>query len=315
MRIAKTFLVLGAFLAVTGCEKKDQVAKPETVVGVDPAREATASGITVKLLEPGAEPRQALRYDFSKVKKQKVEMIMDMAMDVEIGPVHQSPKIPPIRMEIQVTPKKVSGTGDLRYEFELTDAAVIDAGSADPEVAKVMEAELAKTKGLSGWAEVSARGFTKKADVNIPPGATPQLRDLVGKMKSQIEQMSAPLPEEPVGIGARWEVTQPISNEMLELNQVAIYTLKEFKDGVATMDISLKQTAQSQDIGSGMPAATARLTSLESSGSGTSQVDLEQLVPRADVQISTTMTVDIRAQGQQQTMKTKIDIKMKIRPE
>ncbi len=319
MRSVKMLLAISAMLALVACEKKaeKQEAKTPAASTGQPAEKAPAgTNIVVKLVDPGAEPRQELRYDFSGAKKQVVVMTMDMTMGMELGAIKQPPtKLPPVHMDMVVEPKSVSDAGVLRYEFEMTRAEVVAGPDADPNVVQAMKTEMDKTKGMKGWADVNQRGFTLAADVKVPPGAGPQLRDLLDKMKSQIEQMSAPLPVEPVGKGAKWVVTQPIKNEMLKFNQQATYTLADLEGSLATLKIDIVQDAPPQNIDApGMGGATARLTSLDSTGKGTSKVDLKSLVPVADVSTSLTMNVDIRAQGQQQTMKTTIDIEMTTRP-
>lgn len=324
MRGVKVLVAISAMFALVACEEKaakkegkKQAASTGQATDRAPAAEADGgSKIVVKLLEAGAEPRHKLRYDFSGAEKQVVLMTMDMTMGMELGAIKQPrTKLPPVHMDMVVNPKKVSDEGVLRYEFEMTRAEVVAGPDADPNVVQAMKTEMDKTKGMKGWADVNQRGFTLAADVQVPPGAGPQLRDLLDKMKSQIEQMSAPLPEEPVGKGAKWVVTQPIKNDMLKFNQQATYTLADLEGSLATLEIDIVQDAPPQNIDApGMGGATARLTSLDSTGKGTSKVDLKKLVPVAEVSTSLTMNVDIRAQGQQQSMKTSIDIEMTTRP-
>ena len=321
MKTLRFLVVLWAALALAACEEKAdrkpaEKAEKEAPTKLPEGGEGAGTEITVKLVEAGAEPRQALRYDFSAAKKQTVLMTMDMTMGMELGAMKQPPtKLPPVHMDMVIDPKKVSGDGVLRYAFEMTRAEVVAAPDADPNVVRAMKTELDKTQGMKGWADVTPRGFTLKADIEVPPGAGPQLRDLIDKMKTQIEQMSAPLPEEAVGKGAKWVVTQPIKNEMLKFTQTATYTLADLADGVATLEIGIAQDAPPQNIEApGMAGATARLIKLDSSGKGNSKVDLKQLVPEADVSTSLAMEVEIRAQGQQQNMKTTIDIEMTTRP-
>jgi hypothetical protein len=314
-------ILLGALLALVGCEKKMEPAATTKAESGQDQTLATPTGrvpsaITVELLAAGSEPRTALRYDFAGMQKMTVEMVMEMTMGIELGGAGQPPMpLPPVHMDMVIEPKQVSAEGNLSYRFELTDAKVIDSDGADPQVVAAMEAELAKTKGLSGDAEVTPRGFTLKADIRMPPGAGPQVKDLVDKMKTQIEQMSAPLPEEPVGQGASWIVTQPVVSEMLTFTQQATYTLTGLKDGQLDLAIQVKQSAPPQNINApGMGNAAAKLLSLQSTGAGTSQVHLQKLVPRAEISNSMKMEVEIRAGGQQQNMKTSIDIKMVTRP-
>jgi len=322
MRTANELLAVVAVLSLLGCEEKvDEQTAAEKPAAGEAAETTTVStvptAISVELIEPGAEPRRELRYDFSKAETQTFKMIMDMAMAIQVGAMNQPrTELPPVHMVMKVEPQEVTPDGSLRYRFDLTSTGLDESAGADPRMVEAMRAELKKTEGMSGWALVDARGFTKKADISVPAGAGAQLKDLVNRMKNQIEQMSAPLPEKPVGVGARWLVTQPVSNEMLKFSQKATYELKAIEGDVIEMHIDIAQEAPPQDIEApGMGDASARLVALKSGGSGKTVVDLAELVPTSEISTSMSMEVEIRAQGQQQNMTTTIDIDMQILPQ
>lgn len=310
MSASRAILAFGTLMAVSLVFVHGSFAKgPQAQV-------EPTSNITVKVLKAGAQPRKALRYDFASVKPQSLEMVMKMEMAISLGAFSQPPvTVPPVRMGMRIEPEKVLKDGVLRYRFKLDEATVDESPDAAANMVAAMKTALASTKGLSGWAEVTPRGFTRKAEIVVPPKADPQMKDMISKMKQQIQQMSAPLPAEAVGVGASWVVTQPIKTDELELIQTASYTLKSFDDGVAMLDITIKQDAPPQDITSpAMGGATARLVSLKSVGTGTSRVKMHELIPRAQVKIAMDMRVEIDAGGQKQNMRTDLKLETTISP-
>ena len=46
----------------------------------------------------------------------------------------------------------------------------------------------------------------READLKAPPGGSAQMQQSLENLRQSMRQMSAPLPEEPVGKGARWEM-------------------------------------------------------------------------------------------------------------
>ena len=59
----------------------------------------------------------------------------------------------------------------------------------------------------------------------MPPGADAQTRQLMDQMKDSFSSVAAPLPEEAVGPGARWEVKMPIKSQGMTIDQTATYEL------------------------------------------------------------------------------------------
>lgn len=280
--------------------KADDVASPEADAG---------SKTTVKLLEPGAEPRTALRYKFQANRSEEMIMEMSMAMAVEMGDLKQpETSVPGTRMTMTIDGKDVSPEGDLHYEFELTQVEVLSTPSDNPMIVNMMKQQVNSMQGLSGSATVTSRGFAKEAEIKPPPGIDAQTKQFMDNMKQSMNQMSAPLPEEPVGRGARWEVTMPVETPAMKLTQIATYTLSEIQDDKVKFDVAIKQTAPPQDIAA--PGAKVSLESLDSSGTGTIEMQMTNLVPTSNVNLTTTNVVSANGKKIKNTMR----IATKIHP-
>lgn len=321
MRTYGLVWMAAAGLFLSACEKKQE--SPASVEAPGSGTKAVETGsagsgeITVELLEAGDEPRKPLRYKFEEGRKDTMMMEMKMEMELELGGT-KAPKVPlpAMQMAMSIHSKEVSPEGNLRYEFKLDSASVADTPGVSPMVVSSVKSELAKMEGLSGWAEVSARGFTQDAEVNVPAGAGQQLQQVINNMRQQIRQMSSPFPEEPVGKGARWVVHMPIDTPALKLTQKATYELESIEGDTCTMKMDIVQTAPPQEMKTPNmpPGASARLESLASTGSGNMLVDLTKPVPRSDMTAEMKMDSAISAQGQKQDMHMEMKMGVKIWP-
>src|SRR6266478_6824306 len=84
-----------------------------------------ASAPQLKLLEPGAEPRQVLRLHPKPGGKQTLTLTTKMAMDTKLAETQsQAVKLPGMKISLDLTVKTVSGNGDIAYEMVITDASV-----------------------------------------------------------------------------------------------------------------------------------------------------------------------------------------------
>jgi hypothetical protein len=268
---------------------------------------------TVKLLDPGAQPRTPLRYKFQANRTEKMVMEMSMAMAMEMGDQKQpETQMPATRMTMTVNSKEVSPEGDLYYEFEFEQAEVLPEPGANPMMVNVMKQQMSSMQGLSGSATVTSRGFIRDVEIKAPPGIDPQVRQSIDQMRQSMDQMSAPLPEEPVGRGARWQVTMPVETSAMKLTQIATYTLSEIQGDKVKFDITIKQSAPPQDINApgAAPGGKVSLESLKSSGTGTVELQMTNLVPTSNTNIMTTSVFSTN----NQKMKTTMRLGMKIHP-
>jgi hypothetical protein len=268
---------------------------------------------TVKLLDPGAEPRTALRYRFQANRTDKMIMEMSTAVAMEVGDQKQpDTQMPATRMTMTIDSREVSPEGDLHYAFELEQIEVLPDSGANPAVVQAMQAQVSKMLGLSGSATVTSRGFARDTEVKLPPGIDPQARQIMDNMKQSLNQMSAPLPEEPVGLGARWQVTVPLDTPMVKLTQIATYTLSEVQGDKVKLDVAIKQSAPPQEVETPgtAPGVTVSLESLDTSGTGTTELPMTNVVPTSNVNLTTTSVV----LANNQRIKTTMRVEMKVHP-
>jgi hypothetical protein len=187
------------------------------------------------------------------------------------------------------------------------DISVSDQPGGTPEVAEAMKAAFVGIKGLTGTGTVSSRGFSKEVEFKAPAGSNPQARQLMDQMKEFITELVAPLPEEAVGPGARWEAKTPLKSQGMTIDQTATYELVTVEGERLTTKSTIVQHAANQKIQNpAMPGLKMDLTKMVGNGSGERTFDLAHLLPATGtgkVHSETSMTMNMGGQKQPMTMK------------
>ena len=240
---------------------------------------------------------------------------MKMAMETKVGEMEsQAMKMPAMKMTMEVAVKDVSDNGDITYEIVMGDASVSDDPGVMPQVAEAMKAAFAGVKGMSATGTMSSRGLSNGIEFKAPAGSDPQARQLMDQMKDSLSQLAAPLPEEAVGLGAKWEVKMPIKSQGMTIDQTTVSELVSLEGDRLTTKNTITQHAAKQKIQNpAMPGLKMDLTKMAGKGTGERTVDLGKLLPIAgtgDVHTETSMALD--AGGQKQAMTMKMDMNFRL---
>ncbi len=288
-------------------------AAPEKPEAENSAGAQAAVASPIKLLSAGAEPRKVLRLHPKAGDKQSLGVEIKMGMEMEVNGQNQAVKLPAIKMPMEVTVKEVSAGGDITYESIMGEPSLGDDGG-NAQVAEAMKASLGSVKGLTGSGTMSSRGIVKSTQMKVSPGADAQVRQAMDQMKDSLAQMAAPLPEEAVGPGAKWEYTKPIKMQGMTINQTATYELVSTDGENIVNKSSFVQNAANQKIQNpAMPGMNVDLTKMSGRGKGEVKHDLGQLMPaEATVESHSDFSMGVNAGGQKQSMNMKIDLNLRI---
>jgi hypothetical protein len=271
---------------------------------VEPPRPAPAK---VVLLEAGRKPRRALRYELPGSYRDKLGMTIRVGMEMGSGAEAVKIDLPVIRLGMDVT-SAGERSADRVFRFELTDA---DAQAGDKMFASMQDqlvAQMKKAVGAAGTLVVDPRGVNREVNLELPPDMDPQMSESMRWSRQAMEQMSAPLPEEAVGKGARWQVEQLVQLNGLAVVQRTEFELTALKRTRASLKTTITQRADPQIVAlPGVPAGfKAELLSHSGKGSGRIDLDLGRLVPiKSTVRLETETSMRITGQGQVQPMQTR----------
>jgi hypothetical protein len=210
-------------------------------------------------------------------------MAMDMFMRMAVPGQPMELTLPTIEMEMGIEITERLSADEARYRFAMTDARALTRPGVMPGVVDGTQVGLDSAKGMTGTAIMDTRGFNRDATMELPPGLDPQMRQMMEGSMQNLEQMSAPLPAEAVGKGARWELTQRLEQNGMKLDQITAYELVALDGDRLTLSATVTQKADRQTVTT--PAGSAELLELSSTGSGTVDIDLAHLVPTSKVNL------------------------------
>ncbi len=245
---------------------------------------APASHSKVELVTPGAQPRQVLRFKPAVNTIETTTITLNTAMELSVSGLPNGPKstnLPSTLIKMETVVTQIDPNGDVHYKFRYTDADMKGDASIPPGVVNTARTQIKKIVGLSGSLVMDDRGNTKKTTLSIPKGVDAMTRQMLEQSFRSLEQLSAPLPEGAIGVGAQWRALVPVKIYGIMLNQTETYELVSLKDGIATLKVGVEQQAQSQKLTfPGMPkGATATLKSLNTTGQGEIKVRFDRLLP------------------------------------
>ena len=263
----------------------------------------------VKLLEAGAEPRKVFRLQAKPMDTQKSKMTAKISMGISAPEMPgQTMKMPAINMSATVTTKSVTAEGDVNYELVIEEVGVASDSDMPPEVAEGMKSSLAAMKGLVIAGTVTDRYYTKKIEAKIPPGTDAQTREGMEQMKDSFANTEFMLPEEAIGVGAKWEIKEKAKKQGMTIDQVTRHELVSVAGDSFATKSSTTQSAANQKIPNPiMPTLKADMTKMTGSATGTSTADLTKILPSqatSDEQVEINMAINAGGKKQVMTMKT-----------
>lgn len=295
-------------------------AKTESDAGAEqaapPPAPAVATPPTIKLVEPGTAPRRALRYAWKVGAAEYAEVDVKIAASMAVnGKSTPKAELPLIRMTMKIEPSEATPNGDTRVAYETV--GVSTPGAGDPALKKKLETELSSIVGLHGKATISPRGVASDVDFDLPATATPAVRAQLDSLRDSLRSMYVPLPEEEVGMGASWEVTNhvPVSGALMDVQM--LYKVQALDAKSATLGVTSKLSAkpnQPMVLPNVPPQTRASLVALDGTGSGKSVITFAKLTPTAQSKVAMTMSIAVATEGEKVEMKNATDMEMATRP-
>ncbi|MDX2088794.1 MAG: DUF6263 family protein [Kofleriaceae bacterium] len=295
------------FAAILGAS----LVQPAAADRLPDAPVSTVPAPTVKLIDAGKNPTKPLRFTVKKGLKKVVVTTMRMGLEMDLGAGgSQRQDIPVLEMIFDMKVTDVLPNGDIRYEMVFRKPRAVPDAKTPPNVLAAIDDSVKDLAGVKGYSLVSNRGFVKEASFDVPPNAPPTAQQMFKSMEQSFSQLAAPMPEEAVGVGAKWETTTALNANGIAMTQVATNTLVSFAGNKATLDIKLVQTAKPQKITTN--GITADLHSYTANGGGRTHLDLSALMPK-DGSMGMASEMKMGAAGQTIGVKLSLDMKIKMK--
>lgn len=170
--------------------------------GSDQDPNAGAEGVAAsgtKLLEPGADPKAVRKYTFKMgAVDKRVLTIHTSVQQAMAGQTGQAQEIS-MKVSLDLTVKAVKKEG-ATLEMKLTKVDI-------PGIPAQAAPMLASLNGMTGTFDVTPSGDVGEIAVQASPAMRNELAQTVVQALSQaVQLLVCPLPSEPIGTGAKWEV-------------------------------------------------------------------------------------------------------------
>ena len=264
-----------------------------------------AEPAVVKVISTGSGEKRPLRYALTKGAKETIELSMDMSISMDmpgVGP--QSIDAPPLKLSMVVDVTDVDPNGDIVMSMTISyadmEGNMMPAGTFDA------------LKGLSARMTMTDRGMIKNLTFDESKMTDPSVKQLL--QSSGVDRLSAPLPEDAIGVGGKWEAIQRLTTNGMTIDQKAVYEVLEMAPGRVLLGVTIEQTAGTQPLNApGMPPEIqATLVALDGGGSGKLTLNDGSLTLYGDMTMKSNVTMDMQMQGQSQRMTTSTEIKLTV---
>ena len=262
--------------------------------GADPSG-ANGDKLSVKVIEPGAEPRAARKYAFVANKVDKRIFTISQSVTQSAGGQTTPAQEITLKIHMDLTTKQVKPTG-ATIEAKVTK---VELPGGPPQAGQM----LASLNGLSGTFEVSPHGEAGEVSFAGSPQMKNQLAESVlGGISQGLQLLLTPLPSTPVGAGAKWELVG--AKHEGETNK-RLFTLKEVSNegGVVDTDIDMKVPRRPEQS----PRGGTMFIEVDGKGKFTQQVRWSSLSPKSEGELTVNEKIEVpdpKGGGKQTIMQT-----------
>lgn len=269
----------------------------------------------VALKNSGKAPKKVLEWKPVVGQTTRLKMSVNTSMRIAFAGSSQPPMQMPIEMVIAITTKSVDGdqfTVDFAY-----DSVNMSIANVPKAMLKTLSDEM---KQLKGSFTVTRQGAVTSVDFDIPKGgllAQSGNDQLMSQMKDQLGKLTVPFPKEPVGVGARWEVSETVELMGMKMRTLTTVELARVTEDGGALVTTIKQTAAKGPLNvPGLAASGAKATIERAVTNARGEIEFSLATPFAmtgKVKGNTDIDAEISAQGQTGNMKMAMEMGITMR--
>jgi len=156
--------------------------------------------------------------------------------------------LPGLRLDIVSGPAELTDRG-VKFNVDVVRSEAVVPDGFDEQLAQELRNGAEVAKDIGGWVELDDRGNmlagelneqTKRSDVPI------RLLRMIVNTRETLTRVV--LPEEKIGLGARWETRHEVRAYGFEVQQVNTYTLVDHAGDELMLNVTVQQLAVPQTI-------------------------------------------------------------------
>lgn len=277
-------------VTASACSQRAGTAATGTAVQ---ASTTTTFAPSTELLDAGHEPRRPLRFRLAaRSWTLVVTSDVDVSQDGDAGPVALDLPAVDQRVRLTTTPTSAN-SADLEVVFEAVTA--VPSPSLPEAERRALDTRLARLVGLRGKGRIDTRGRLVAMSYETPRGLDEDMRALVATLPAQLARLVAPVPDEAVGVGARWRSSSSVDLGGTTVPIRTVYELTDIDGDVVSYSSTSEGSVRDRELNlPGAPAGTTfHLRELRSSGRGVGTFSLHSFEVTADVSSSTTQEMTV----------------------
>ena len=202
-----------------------------------------------KLVEAGQIPRVARRYAFAAGKLERRVGLLSVATTLNMsGAPPQAHALPALELRLDLTPEGLRNDA-FPFEVKLERIALAEGQQLDSKTVADAERQLSPFRGLIAKVDVSARGLVSEMVVSsvkhVPSGSEDDPDEIATAVTEMLQEtldlVAVPFPEEPIGVGAKWEVVRASTWGASKVTMTYRFLMKEWSGngGVITAEVVL----------------------------------------------------------------------------
>jgi hypothetical protein len=238
----------------------------------------------VRVLDAGMTPRVPLRYRVAPGQTETLFLELVRGQAMQAGDQGAQSGIPPVQLEVKMGPAQPTPQGFIRHPVQITQVRISKAAEKMSAAQREeMEKTLAPLLEVQGWSEMDAQGRIRRGEFRGMEDVPPTLRTMLGNIRSAL--LTVPFPDEPLGARARWEVERRVQFSGVWVDQVVTYHIEKMDKEQLELQITARQSAQPQSIGSG------RLEVYQASIIGSAVVRLDRFTPFSEAESTSQMRI------------------------
>lgn len=311
-------------LTAAACGSDDNGGSSEPAASGAPTTTAPAATTTTEppraavLEDPGAQPRQPLVLKVPAGTRMSTAMVTKIGLQLTIDGV-RAPETPtpPTRMVMDHRVDRVDPDGTIHYTVAIGDVSVVSTPGVDRALARELQTTIGELKGVSGSGSLDSSGDAKEVRFDSSRITDPTLRSLMDSMSSQVTNLSAPFPKDPVGVGARWTVRRTANINGLVMDTTTRYTLRSRTGDRYELDFTQQAVSPPgrASLANLPPGAEATVESFSVESTARISGELTKPMPvRSTVTGSGGGTFSLTAAGQRSTMRQEMTLETTTSP-
>jgi Family of unknown function (DUF6263) len=172
------------------------------------------------LIQPGAAPRQALRYHLTK----GTHTTSQLTYDVDVKDDGQGGPAPTLVFELETTVDDVLPDGAAKLRLTIGHTSVRDRPGSEATSNLVREAATA-IQGVIITQVLAPDGQVSDSQIQTAAALPDKLHAQIDNVSKSLERVAMRLPSEPVGIGATWRERKTLPEGGIRADSEIVYTL------------------------------------------------------------------------------------------